>query len=101
TGQCHLNYVVPVVSGDYALIADSQGVTALPQTAHVQVSGLFQLGPGVGFDSTGELPEHPSNHFGTALVAGTIAPSLAAGYVQSAHGTLGINDMSLPLGGVF
>jgi hypothetical protein len=100
-GQCHLNYVVPEVSGAFAITATSQGAASPPKTVNVQLKGLVSLGPGVGFVSTGALPEHPVNHFGALQMAGVVVLSLAADYAAQRKGILGINDMSLQLGGLF
>jgi hypothetical protein len=112
-------YDPPEISGDVAgqITGTANGAAIVPAsfTIHVNVPNLEQLAAGVGntgglctsnYALTGAPPNksgsmHQLNHFGKHILVSAI-PRIASVYCTDPEGggTLGINDMSLPVGGI-
>lgn len=89
--------VVVAVSGLQSL------ATTLPPNTCVQDNGSGDGYVLVGQFSTGDPPVqsvHYQNHFGMPLLVGNVK-KLASRYFSQTGQALQINDMSLPLGGLF
>jgi len=110
-GSCRLWYVAPEIADHFVITAS---VIDAPNASDVQsldvlVQDLAQLpAAGTGYNASrvigdvgGATAAHPMNHFGTPFMVGSVIPGLAADYFAQRQGTLGINDMSLPKGGLF
>jgi hypothetical protein len=107
TGTCALLYTTPVVSGLYEIKVTSAADLSLTDSKHllVAIPNLTSLSSGLGYTTDppvgGQTTAHPSNHFGTLDLQLEIA-AMAFDYRAKYPGAvLGINDMSLPLGGLF
>ncbi len=115
-GWAHVMYQAPAVSGAVEVHGTSDSATAAVDTIEVGVAGLVALAPGATYTLIGWRAEHPDNHFGTPQMLAdlrALADSLSlraavyARFPDSIRGTsrfpsvLGINDISLTLGGVF
>jgi hypothetical protein len=89
--------------------ASSQNVEGSPFTAEaVTVStgfvGLIDPGPGASTRYTGQTATHPNNHNGSVelhLMLRDLAEAYNAKAAPDDQGSLGLNDMSLPIGGIF
>jgi hypothetical protein len=107
----NLTYWAPIVSGDVKLIIngfDQNGnqIEGAPSiTFRVGVKGLAQLASGSNYRLTGvrSYPDptsyHQQNHF--VSTDGSRISLLAAKFYNDNKATLGLNDNSLPQGGVF
>lgn len=104
SGSCSLLYVSPIVSGIFRVTSTSIQLSSLLDTRDllVKVPGvLTSLSFGSTYRPTGDIPgAHVDNHNGT-LYLRTAITSIGNAYFSLTGQTLGINDMSLPLGGVF
>ncbi len=113
-GICKASYGVSVISGTYTISAalSNDPSTLVSKFLFVRVGAtrppLFPLPEGPGYQlvgswnggSNGVTSQHTLNHFGTAGLDIAIAAT-ALEYFTETGGVLGINDMSLPLGGLF
>jgi len=119
-GTCTLVYVVSEASGKYVIRAciDSGDSNPCASTTGpvaqssvlVRELGLVQLGPGFGYILVGSTGQsggncsvpcgHPSNHYAIPILETKIT-QLAATYAAAKNGTIEVNDMSLPWGGLF
>lgn len=101
-GSCTVLYFAGEVGGEELLMANStlDPMVTDAKVILVRVPRLGPLGVSSAYRLTGQTPEHPDNHNGTAFtVVRTIL--IALDYLEATTTTLGINDMSLPLGGLF
>ncbi len=115
-GWAHVMFRAPAASGPVEVHGSSDGATAAVDTIGVGLAGLVTLVASSSDSLIGGRAEHPDNHYGTpgmvALVS-ALADSLARRKVafDSLPDTirrasrfpakLGVNDMSLALGGLF
>lgn len=104
TGFCTVFFVNPATSGSYRIKAKMKGGSPEAQVDVAIRESLQCLAsaPNGEFRLTGRTDTHPANHCGSSYLV-YILPVIAAQY-QSAvplAGSLGINDMSLPDGGLF
>jgi probable HAF family extracellular repeat protein len=114
SGECSLLYEVSAFSGEYRLRAQLEALPAVawatPLLAEVPL--LAPLVPSNNLRLTGDRGptsypgcpglqiEHPDSHYGTFLLR-TAIQDIAARYARATGYTLGINDMTLPIGGRF
>ncbi len=112
-GTCQVFYTAELVSGRYRIIAALSTDSTVSDSKDLAVQlggiGLVPLEQGLTYrlvgswngGSNGVTSQHTLNHFGTISLIVRIS-LLAADYFQNTGGAvLGINDMSLPLGGLF
>lgn len=92
------------VSGEEKIIANVNGEKKAEAKVTVKVPDLHQLSGGAlrltGNERPGPGDRHPANHYGTYSTV-VNAGSMAADFYDKFNATLGINDMSLPGGGLF
>ncbi len=116
SGVQRFRYNAPVASGPVTIRGESNDAQPAEQIVHVKVPGLVQLADGANYDLVGLPRQHEGRFHGTpALVAALQAladslasfaatiPSLPADKRPSGDFPVvfGINDMSLPEGGIF
>lgn len=102
-----VTYKAPEISGEEKITATlaDRGEKA-EKTIRIRVPGLNPLSSGTGYRLTGSFgdagvtSEHTENHYGTEPAKARII-MLSLDYLNSKKATLGINDMSLPWGGLF
>lgn len=107
TYGANLTYIPPEIAGDIVLTvtgSDAQSGATLgnpiPVTFHNAILGLNEiLENSFVFRLTGATADHPKNHF--LSDDGFRVTFLADDFVERFKTTLGLNDMSLPLGGKF
>jgi hypothetical protein len=120
-GSCELSYVAPEIVGKFKIVASIVTMPNVSDSKNVAVAipdvlGALSASPGVftltgcgapcGQSTTsfpacaGTLIQHPSNHFATAQFLVKVQ-QLATIYHQATNDRLGLNDMSLPFGGLF
>lgn len=101
-GSCQMDYVPSAAAGVERIRATSTGLPEATAQVTVGVPGLGNLAIGTNFFRlTGALPGlHVDNHWGTPGVVDRVQ-RLALDFFGDFGATLGINDMSLPRGGVF
>lgn len=106
-GRCDdpKTYFPPEVSGKLKIIAETLNFGKAEKKLSVQVSGLILLPedgpPLLTWRSTGKIPGlHTDNHWGTSHTKITMQ-LVARDSFETFGATLGINDMSLPQGGLF
>jgi hypothetical protein len=102
-GKCPpLTYRPSEVSGVETIMAWAQGFPEARAAVTVQVPGLVDLAavPTNFFRLTGRLSQHPDHHWGTADTVANIQ-LVALDFLEAFGATLGINDLSLPWGGLF
>jgi hypothetical protein len=102
SGAASAEYKSPEVSGEEKIIAEIKGEKKSETTVRVKVLGLFDLGAGGSYRLTGSTSTgaHPANHYGTdSTIVNT--NYMANDYYEQFSATIGINDMSLPWGGLF
>jgi hypothetical protein len=110
---CALFYAPDVVSGVFAIAATSVADSNITAKANIKVgvSGLLPLQSQASYRLTGAFPNtsgsmHTANHYSQPYMSVAV-PQIAGIYLNLESGssgpqpTLGINDMSLPLGGIF
>jgi len=66
----------------------------------VRVPGLYEMASGSSYRLTGATTTHPENHYGKHSTI-VLMRMIADEYYAETGTTLGINDMSLPWGGLF
>ena len=93
-------YTSSEVAGTETITATVKGKEVAKANINVKVPGLMSLGGGGNLRLTGQTNAHKANHYGT-YYAVTNARLVAEDYYEQFGATLGINDMSLPLGGMF
>lgn len=94
-------YKASEIAGEEKLIAEIRGgLTKCEETVNVKVPGLFDLGVGGSYRLTGSTGTHPANHYGTDSTIVSVN-YMANDYLGETGTILGINDMSLPWGGLF
>jgi len=116
SGTAEVTYTAPEASGPVAIRGTSDGALDALDTIRVRVSGLRPLSPGTNYFLTGAPGQHEGRYHGTPAflsALGVLADSLAAYKARiptlpvSEQPTgmfpaqLGINDLSLPEGGIF
>jgi hypothetical protein len=113
-GHFSLKYKVPEFSGEFTLKASSVADPSVFDAAAmlVQMPPLLTLSQSLTYRLTGDSGttqypgcpnariEHPSSHYGTAYLLRAIA-DVASNYAQQTGYTLGVNDMTLIVGGRF
>lgn len=113
-GQCTLRFKTSEFSGLYNITASSSADPSISdsQKVLVQVPALLSLGQSPTYRLTGAQGptsylgcrgteiQHPNNHFGSPYLNTAIA-DIAATYLQRTGFSLGINDMTLSIGGRF
>ena len=95
-----VKYTSSEVGGEERIIATVTGGDESEAKIKVRVPGLGSMGESDAWRLTGQTTNHPVNHYGTYTTIGNIG-NMAADYYQQFDATLGINDMSLPDGGMF
>ena len=93
-------YTSNVVSGEERIIATVTGGDESQAKIKVRVRTLGEMGESSAWKLTGQTTIHPVNHYGTYTVVGIIG-NMAADYYEETGIAIGINDMSLPWGGLF
>jgi hypothetical protein len=108
TGTCHLLYVASPVSGRYNITATLQNYATVTETKAITIQStntFSRLGSASTYQLTGTTTQHPSpsNHWSRDALISAIQATAAdySSRVIATGLTLGINDMSLPLGGLF
>ena len=115
SGEATVTYLAPAAAGSVLLLATSQGLDDVSQMIQVRVPQLVELAETVNVDTIGVVMEHPDSHWGTAELVTDIqqlADSIRAAFdrFQASPANrpdgrfparLAVNDMSLPLGGIF
>jgi hypothetical protein len=111
-GSCPLVYVAPEASGSYEITATAAGMSSLSDTKSITVGlqGLGPLGGGIliltgSFNQErcdGNLVEsqHSLNHYGVPNLRGYLI-QIAHDFFNRTGKQIRVNDMSLPLGGLF
>jgi hypothetical protein len=113
TGSCQLNYIAPEVGGNYQITATATGISSLsdtkPITVQLALGTLLGGGDVVLTGNSGNTTYagcpgtpilHSNNHNGIDDMVINVG-SMAVGYYLQQGVRLGINDMSLPWGGLF
>ena len=102
TGSCTGTYQPSEVSGVETITATAPDFPTATAEIRVEAPGLMSLvDVRTNFVRlTGQTPEHPDNHWGTADTLLNIQ-GVALDFFRKFEGTLGINDMSLRMGGLF
>lgn len=106
TLSCTLIYRPGIVSGIETITARTRGLPDAQARVTVAVTGLRNLAETQSafktfYRLTGDIPGfHADNHWGTQNAIDKTERT-ARDYHQEFKATVGINDMSLPLGGVF
>lgn len=100
-----LTYTAPELSGSEEIVIHSilpGGTTrrAGSTTISVAVPNLEPLSEGSTYRLTGQTPMHEDNHYAIKDVIKNIK-AIAQDFYEGFQATLGINDMSLPGGGLF
>jgi hypothetical protein len=101
-GSCSVTYHPSEVSGIETIQATGDGFGSAQAMVTVQVPELINLADIQTnfFRLTGQTGTHPDNHWGTPNTVANIQ-LVALDLFDVFEATLGINDMSLPLGGLF
>jgi hypothetical protein len=105
-GSFFVKYDAPKASGLVKLtihcaLDNGQPCAAGNVDVKVKVGGLQELTQGTNYTLVGDLPEHPSNHYGISEFNAAVK-ELANTYSAAYGGDqLAFNDMSLAFGGVF
>lgn len=103
-GSCSVTYRAPVVSGTEKIVASAPNfVDTTPDIkVKIEVPDLMNLAEirTNFFRLTGQTGTHPDNHWGT-LETTLKAQLLALDFFAQFGAKIGINDMSLPAGGLF
>ena len=103
TGSDGLAFVVfraSSVAGPVEVRASSEGATDGVVEVVVGVGGLMELPEGNGIALIGETATHPENHWGTTGMVSALQ-NLGVGFLSRFGKPIEVNDMSLPLGGLF
>ncbi|GAB4536926.1 MAG: hypothetical protein Fur0020_05270 [Thermodesulfovibrionia bacterium] len=99
-GISTVTYTSSEVSGEEGIIAEVNGQRVGEAMVNVRVPRLVALGGGDTYRLTGGTSTHPNNHYGTPETNARIR-AMARDYFEATGIAIGINDMSLPLGGLF
>jgi hypothetical protein len=100
-GSCLVPYVSSDVSGDETISATAASFPDARTTVRIQVPFLVNdLANGPQLRLTGQTFLHPDNHWATEFTQ-LVTQILASEFLRKYQATLGINDMSLRLGGLF
>jgi hypothetical protein len=99
TGIVTVTYAADVFAGQVEIRGTSAGARPAVDTIAVKV-GLVELLEQDHVDTTGALPVHRSNHWGTAGMVSALT-TLSDSLYRKYRVALSVNDMSLPLGGKF
>jgi len=102
-GIFQTTYTSPIFSGSVIISSTLNGHPAANSLeVLVLIDGLSELGASADYSLVGQLPTHPSNHWGTATAL-TNLPLIAGDYLNQFPGAdiLHYNDMSLVYGGKF
>jgi hypothetical protein len=103
TGSDGLAYVVyraPPPSGPVRIRASSDGAGDSTVAVRVGVGGLVELAEGDGVVLVGATASHADSHWGTSGMVGALQ-SLGNQFFEEYGEPIEVNDMSLPLGGLF
>lgn len=102
-GRCTLTYRPSPASGVETIVATAADFAEARTTVRVAVPGLVDLAAVFTnfFRLTGSIPgRHTDVHWGTLMTTNNIQ-RLALDFFEAFEATLGINDLSLPAGGIF
>jgi len=104
SGQCQVKYTAGDASGADKITASvvdtNSSMISASLELSIKVPGLVNFGTSSLWRLTGETGLHPDNHY--LDETGTLgAFGLAVDFYETYNATLGLNDMSLPLGGLF
>ena len=101
-GSCTVTYRPSEVSGVEMISASADGFPSASAQIRVAVPGLMNLAEVFTnfFRLTGQTTLHPDNHWGTEDTLNNIQ-LVALDFFEASDASLRINDMSLPLGGMF
>lgn len=101
-GSCNVTYYPSEVSGVETIRARATDMPDIEKQIKIEVPALVNLATiNINFlRLTGQLPQHPDNHWGTPSTVNNVQ-LVALDYFADFGATLGINDLSLPQGGLF
>jgi hypothetical protein len=102
-GQCTLTYRPSPASGVETIVATAADFGEARTTVRVAVPGLVDLAAVLTnfYRLTGSIPgRHTDVHWGTPMTTDNIQ-RLALDFFAVFEATLGVNDLSLPAGGIF
>jgi hypothetical protein len=102
SGTCTVPFTVSEVAGSYNLVlTQSSSTFTIPIT--VGFSQLGALSTGSTYSLDPYSPYHPANHYGTSTLTSNIqtVANMYFNYKSTSGQILSINDMSLPIGGLF
>ena len=108
SGAASAEYKSSEVAGEEKVIAEINGVKKGEATDSVKVPGLQPMPEsGIGawrltgsYEQSGVTSKHIENHYGTPSTKTRIA-AMATDYFEETGIAIGVNDMSLPWGGLF
>jgi hypothetical protein len=100
TGRCSVTYQPSQASGVETIVATAPDFNEARATIRVAVPNLVDLISTNFYRLTGQTALHNANHWGTLTTTDNIQ-RLALDFFAILDATLGINDVSLPSGGIF
>jgi hypothetical protein len=100
-GKCSVVYKASEVSGHEKIVASlaEDPTVKVSKTLEIKIPDLFELGSSPFYRLTGTNTSHPSNHYISVAVSGAL--SIFPEFYEEFGATLGLNDTSLEMGGLF